>query len=143
MASSACLELLGQVFSGAATGLGEQRPTVRLAKAFWRITLAAPDLDVNKRVRFARMWSASDLMGRYPIKRDLRNLEGYLAYAPWRSEEAQAAAEKAHNAGEFDINVGFSIGPGEYDDAQMLEVFTEGTGSPVLARAALDYLKSK
>ena len=137
-ASAACLELLGRVFIGAATGLGEKRPTIRLARAFWRITLAAPDLSARKRVRFARMWSAWEALGSNSNQQDRRNLESYLAYGPWRSEAAAAAAEKAHNAGEFDINVGLSIGPGDYDDDNLLEVLTESTGVPGLAEATLD-----
>jgi len=122
-ASAACLELLGRVFAGGT--LGEKRPTIRLARAFWRVTLAAPDLDAHKRVRFARFWSAWQSLGGHGVPQDLRNLERYLSFAPWRSEEAAAAAEKAHNGGEFDIDVPLTIPAGEYGDDVLLETYEE------------------
>ena len=102
-ASAACLELLGSIFISAATGLGDRRPTIRLALAFWRITLAAPDLNVNKRLRYARMWSGWQALGSTANQQDLRPLEARLAYGPWRSKEAEDAFMKAGNMGDFDF----------------------------------------
>lgn len=120
-ASAACLELLGYRL--------DSRPTIRMAMAFWRITLAAPDLNAWKREMLARVWSGVQALGEYAVLQDLRNLESYLAYAPWKSEEANAAAVLAHEAGEFDMRVPLTIDAGKVNESTLLEVYAEKLGS--------------
>jgi hypothetical protein len=80
-ASAAALELLGFVVDGE-TPRG--RPSARLAKQFWRVTLAAPDATADKRLQIAAllsMWTANGQRHR----NEVRGIEWYLAFAPWRS----------------------------------------------------------
>jgi len=67
------------------------RPSVRLSRWFWRVTEAAPDAPA-----FERRHVAGWLAGAEAVGSDVRRAaEGWLWHAPWRSEEAQAAYEKA------------------------------------------------
>lgn len=66
------------------------RPSVRLARWFWYITQAAPDRSDFERRHYAGWLAAAEATGS-----DLRRAaEGWLRYAPWRSDEAMAAYEK-------------------------------------------------
>lgn len=125
-ASAACLELLGIRL--------DSRPTIRMALAFWRITAAAPDLNVRKREKLARVWSGWEALGDHAVPQDLRNLESYLAYAPWRSEEANAAAVRAHEEGEFDMGIPLTIDVGKIGESTLIEAYIEKLGSPGLAK---------
>ncbi len=75
---------------------GYQKPTIQNTLWFWRITLAAPDLAIEKRFdlgfRCARMSLAPD-------SSIFRGLEGYLAIAPWRSKKASALYDKLTRSG--------------------------------------------
>jgi hypothetical protein len=67
------------------------RPSVRLVRWFWRITQAAPDASAFERRHIAGWLAAAEAAGS-----DVRRaVEGWLWYAPWRSEEALATYEKA------------------------------------------------
>ena len=129
-ASAACLELLGNTL--------DSRPTIRMALAFWRITAAAPDLNVRKREKLARVWSGWEALGDLAVPQDLRNLESYLAYAPWRAKEAHAADVDAHEAGEFDMRVLLTIDPNEIDKSTLVDAYTEKLGSPGAAQEMMD-----
>jgi hypothetical protein len=105
-----------------------------MALAFWRITAAAPDLNVSKREKLARVWSGWEALGDHAVPQDLRNLESYLAYAPWRSEEANAAAVRAHEEGEFDMGIPLTIDVGKIGESTLIEAYIEKLGSPGLAK---------
>jgi hypothetical protein len=100
-ASAAALELI-QVWGGGPRLLmispearrhltPSARPSVRLARWFWHVTQAAPGAPAFERRHVAGWLAAAEAVGS-----DVRRVaEDWLWYAPWRSEEAQAAYEKA------------------------------------------------
>ena len=132
-ASAACLELLGSDV--------ELRPTVRLAQAFWRITLAAPDLDASTRQELARKWSVWQSLGSHAVPQELRNLELFLAIGPWKSEEAHAVAVQADEAGLFDMRVGLTIRASDIDESTLMEAYTEKFRSAGEAKDMIDWEK--
>jgi len=81
------------------SGTGWGRPSVRLARAFWHITQAAPDLPALPEISEFPPYML--ISGRYDIavvlaeweagvdapQRPRDAMEKYLAYAPWRSIE--------------------------------------------------------
>ena len=91
-ASQPCLELL-RSYRDNEVGM----PTIRLARWFWRITLAAPDWELSQRIRAAQMLSQWEMdAGR--SETPLRSIEGYLTYRPWQSIQNRDAYEKAVSA---------------------------------------------
>ena len=100
-ASAACLELLAyfQQANRWDPAHYASRPTIRLAKWFWRVTLAAPDAPFHYRRAVAVSLAISEVLpgGRPEI--DARSGEGYLAYAPWRSKKALKNYQEALDAG--------------------------------------------
>ena len=76
---------------------GGVRPPVRLAKWFWRVTLAMPDADIQKRAEIAGVIALKELARDFGDK-TLRPYEWYLAYAPWRSKENRNMYRKAERA---------------------------------------------
>ena len=82
-AAPAALELFALMNTGNSRG----RPHIRHARWFWRVTLAAPDAPIYRREDISR--ELARLEGRGPIPQGLG--EEYLAFAPWRSEENDAA----------------------------------------------------
>jgi hypothetical protein len=71
------------------------RPSVRLARWFWRMTQAAPDATALERRHIAGLLAAAEA-GDPDVR---RAAEGWLCYAPWRSEEARGAYEEAQAEG--------------------------------------------
>ena len=73
-------------------------PSVRLARWYWRVTQAAPDLPATS--AFSDYLPGIDIPGRYDLavvlaeaetdintpQRLLDSVEKYLSYAPWRSD---------------------------------------------------------
>lgn len=85
-ASAATLELLA--LQDRFAGFG--RPTLRLARWFWRVTMAAPDLPAfmdseQGRWGIARLLAAWETLGKAP-EQGREGIEWYLAYAPWRDD---------------------------------------------------------
>lgn len=68
------------------------RPSIRLARWFWRLTQAAPDADASERRKIAEWLEAAEVLRSEPAD---RAVEAWLQYAPWRSAGASAAYEKA------------------------------------------------
>jgi hypothetical protein len=93
-ASTACLEMLYQCVDKE-SGRLLRRPSVRQARAYWRLTLASPDLEAGVRVALAAIWTASDALDwdRHAAKR--RDLEEFLAHAEWRSQARKETYSKA------------------------------------------------
>lgn len=88
-ASSAALELLSIVPPPQGN-----RPSVRIARWFWRVTQAAPDMPLMvldfsapiDRFSIAQLLAEWEILGDPPsIYRD--SVEAVLTYAPWRSED--------------------------------------------------------
>lgn len=86
-ASEVALELLAAL-------RGAGRPSIGLAKWFWRVKVAAPGCSFDDRYRCAAWLSAWERIGGRPIE-GVRGIEWYLAFAPWRSEEGSAEYECA------------------------------------------------
>ena len=82
----------------------EARPTITHVLAFWRITQAAPDLDIEERSRLAGALSAGWLSEQFDEE------EFYLAFASWRSPEHQRKYERYYLAGKT-IKVSVSLEP--------------------------------
>lgn len=62
-----------------------ERPTVRLARWFWRVTQAAPDAPKGWRSEFAGALARAEALG--TLGRTARNVEKLLLeWHPWRSE---------------------------------------------------------
>ena len=91
-ASASSLELLGWV---ARPPLEDAygRPTVRVAKWFARVSMAVPDLGLQRRHELAIEFAAWEVMG---YEEDaVRGWEVYLFWAPWRSPERQQEYDEA------------------------------------------------
>jgi hypothetical protein len=75
-----------------------ERPTVRVATWFWRVTLAAPSERVDRRAYFASFLAAVERareVGRADVAGDPRSLEWYLAYRPWAGDDEAKTYEEA------------------------------------------------
>lgn len=70
----------------------DHRPSITTALWFSRVTQAAPDAPIQDRVSFARYLTAAEMMSDFSA---VRGLEGFLAFAPWRSAEDGTAYEQA------------------------------------------------
>ena len=92
-ASASVLELLA--FSQRE---GRRRPTIRQAKWFWRITLAAPDAPLPSREYSSWMLAAHEDRGSVP-EEELRKVEWFLAFAPWRSDDNRQSYKGAIDEG--------------------------------------------
>ena len=68
------------------------RPSIRLVKWFWRVTLAAPDAPRGDRFDAASLLAVEE-SGALNLLDDLRGIEWNLAFAPWRSEERRKVYE--------------------------------------------------
>ena len=77
-ASAAALEILGMH--------SFWRPTIRQTKWFWRISMTAPDLSGVERLDLAWWFASWEAVMERP-EESVRALEGYLCFAPWRSDE--------------------------------------------------------
>lgn len=77
-ASRACLDLVAHL-----KAQGEPPPEVWVMERFWRITQAAPDLEIQKRFHYAKV-----------LRHFTRSTVLFLTMTPWRSEEH----ERAHMA---------------------------------------------
>lgn len=78
-------------------GLGRGRPSVRLARWFWRVSLAAPDLSLGERACLAGELADAEYI-RQTERGEVSSPEGYewyLAYHPWRGADDQAAYHAA------------------------------------------------
>ena len=89
-ASAATLELILALEGEASEG----RPSIRLARRFWQVALAAPDARLDDRLRAARLLAAWESLQTRPSDQ-LRGIEWYLAFAPWRSDHHSDSYEKA------------------------------------------------
>jgi len=81
-----------ELFAYMNTGNSRGRPSIRDARWFWRVTLAAPDISIGERESCSRGLAQLEARGHTP--KDLLFLEAYLAFAPWRSEENKAAHDQ-------------------------------------------------
>lgn len=100
-ASRAVLELLGYC----RVQFPDYKPTVHLGKWYWRTTLAAPDINTERRFGIALDLATLDAgqpadtwtggIVETPSERRLR-IEEYLANAPWQSEESMKAYIEGH-----------------------------------------------
>jgi hypothetical protein len=118
-AGAAALELLGiqrgqdLLLSPRGLGLAIGRPSVRLARWFWRVTQAAPDLPAflqEFEERPGRYYVAMALAVRESVgdmsQGVLDGVEAYLAYAPWRSRGNAGQYGRAIDAGQIpDLSV--------------------------------------
>ena len=98
-ASGAALELLGHLQWKVPLG----RPTVRLFKWFWRVTLAANGTRIQTRYQAAVLLSRWERLGDRPPD-DVRGIEWYFAFAPWRSREHEhkyRAAREQTDTGKY------------------------------------------
>ncbi len=107
-ASAAALELL-------VSRRGSGRPSIRLAKWLWRVTLAAPGCSLEERYNCAAWLSAREVLGDRPIE-GLRGIEWYLGFAPWRSKKHFTRYEKAREAAEQGLHERWS----EFEDVPPL-----------------------
>ena len=75
-------------------------PTVREARWWWRVHLAAPDLSNAKVWNLGNTFSLCE-MAHHVLGRpsELGDLEAYLAYRPWTSDQAQKEYQRAIEAG--------------------------------------------
>ena len=83
--SEAALALLGYVLHSKIRGIFG-RPSVRLVRWFWRVSVAAPDLPIASRLVRAYDFTEWELVGGRP-REFVRGIEGELALAPWRSKD--------------------------------------------------------
>ena len=67
------------------------RPTIRQAKWFWRLSLAAPDLVLEEHLRATDLLAVWEAIGDRPGDH-VRGIEWYLTYAPWRAGTEERAA---------------------------------------------------
>lgn len=79
-ASGAAFELMGHLSRVFPSG----RPPLRLVSWFWRVSRAAPDAPIEKRLDAARRLAIWEMLGPLPFD-ETRGIEWFLAYAPWRS----------------------------------------------------------
>ena len=77
-ASRSLLDLLAYLDAHA-----KPRPPIRLARWYWRVTLAAPDASIPE-----RLWNAVSLASQESVAASVSEAwtERFLAYAPWRDE---------------------------------------------------------
>jgi hypothetical protein len=75
--------------------MGLQRPLVRLALWFWRITLVSSDAPLGMRWCAARQMYLWETLGSDSDSGLATQVESYLAARPWRSEQAKNAYERA------------------------------------------------
>ena len=75
-----------------------ERPTIRVAQWFWRVTQGARDLNIEKRLELAFLCSRIVIDPSHDV---FRGMESYLAIAPWRSKNATALYEKLILSGEI------------------------------------------
>ena len=100
-AGRAVLELLGYC----RVQFPDYKPTVHLGKWYWRTTLAAPDINTERRFGIALDLATIDAgqpadtwtggLVETPSEHRLR-IEEYLAYAPWQSEDSKRAYLEGH-----------------------------------------------
>lgn len=69
------------------------RPLLVVVKWFWWVSQAVPDSSVEMRESLARQLGASEIAG--SLQEVSREVEWFLAYAPWRSDEDARAYEDA------------------------------------------------
>ena len=103
-AASAALELCYL-----AQRVGDNPPSIRVARWFWRLTQAVPDLpaylpiEQPSRYSISRQMAAWDALGNlasgHSQFRGLQAIEAYLAFAPWRSPQAGAEYDAAISRG--------------------------------------------
>lgn len=74
------------------------RPVTRTVKWYWRVCLAAPDLDIGERLRIAGQFAGWEVLGDRRAEK-IETIECYLAFAPWRSKESAQEYEAAIEAG--------------------------------------------
>jgi hypothetical protein len=79
---------------------GENLPTIELAKWFWVITLAAPELPIKERDSLAGFLAMSNKEND-PNAIAKRSAELYLICTPWRSKEDKAAYQEMRRNGRF------------------------------------------
>ncbi len=70
------------------------RPSIRLCRCFWRISMAAPDLELGWRHDLAKKLALWEAAGDRP-EDFCRGIEGYFIFAPWRSPKSKQKYDKA------------------------------------------------
>jgi hypothetical protein len=79
-----------------------ERPTVRVALWFWRVSLAAPSEHIDHRASFANFLSTFEIFRDFGYSEpavDPRSLEWYLAYRPWLGDDEAKEYETAVTRG--------------------------------------------
>lgn len=69
--------------------LSAPTPSTRLAKWYWRVTLAVPDAPYEDRSAVSQMLAAAEALGNEDRLDNYRRAEDYLRAMPWQSEEAR------------------------------------------------------
>jgi hypothetical protein len=79
---------------------GQPRPSIRLARWYWRVTQIAPDAPAFERRQAAGFLALAEVLGQ---GRDSvsRHVEGWAAYTPWRSEESRQHFKEALERGDI------------------------------------------
>jgi hypothetical protein len=71
---------------------GKRRPTIRHAKWFWRLRMAAPDLHIGDANYTSAVLAAGEYAKLASVGRaEIVGLDRLLAYQPWRTDEDQLA----------------------------------------------------
>ena len=92
---------------------GAGRPTLRLATWYYRVWQAVPDAPFDERLSFATVYAAleelADFIPEAYVRLTKEACEWYLAYAPWRGEEAERAYANGIRCGGL-RSPGYAIG---------------------------------
>lgn len=157
-AGPAVLDLLRQLRQE-----GAGRPTVRLARWYWRLWQAVPDAPFGVRLSLSILHAALEELAEFIPDDWVRGIkeawEWYLAYAPWRGEEAAKAYAKGilsgglPNAGYATVQLLFTVRlqgvPGDVFDLLLEEcvapfqvvVKSMGEGTSLPFQETLDYIR--
>ena len=79
--------------------LGVSKPTIHVAQLFWRVTLAAPDMELAERFQMAQYLDFFDTES--DREQCARSVEAYLMLSPWKSQKDAGAYKKSVQSGEF------------------------------------------
>lgn len=89
------------------------RPTVTLVHWFWRVSLAVPDADFNKRLHWAHVLELSQKWMREGLDIEPpRDIELELVFQPWRSEA---------DANEFELAKAMGLPREPYEEVELTD----------------------